>query len=114
MDRQALQALLGREPDATDQPPGTYRFRARRKAPWQPVRIMFNADEQTWYCLLNGALVGFGADPADIPFIQNHGPFHPISPGEYYDMILAYADAKPGTPLKDPQSPVNLRKSKPL
>jgi hypothetical protein len=105
---------IGRERSATDQPPGTYRYRARRKAPWQPVRILW--DGEMWHCLLTGRPVrGSGTcDPMDIPFIRDRAPFHPVSEIEYLQLVLAYEAARPGSPLLTPDEPVDMRRSAPL
>jgi hypothetical protein len=107
-------AALGRDRSATDQEPGFYRYRARRGAPWQPVRIILDGDG--WHCLVRGEPVaGSGQrDPLDIPFIRDRGPFHSISLVEYHVMIEDYRTAAPGSPLLTPDDPVDLRGSAPL
>lgn len=114
MTREEFTNALGREPSATDQPAGTYRYRARRGAPWQAVRIIY--DGSRWHCVVNGVAVsGEGqADPERIGFIMYHGPFHSITEAEYLAILADYADAKAGTPLATPAEPVNLRRSNPL
>lgn len=105
---------LGREPSATDQPPGTYRYKARRGAPVQAVRISY--DGAHWHCLLNGRVQpGSGcADPDGIRFINTFGPFWSITETEYKAIIQEYEAASPGTPLTMPTEAVNLRESEPL
>lgn len=114
MTREEFAAVLGREPSATDQMPGTYRYRATKGAPIQAVRISF--DGATWHVLLNGAVQpGSGAlDPSDIPFILWRGPFWSITEAEYMAILREYQDAGRGTPLRTPDQPVNLRESEPL
>jgi hypothetical protein len=106
---------LGRPVSATDQPPGTYRYRARRGAPFQAVKIMLS-DDGFWDVLLNGSPVARSGqlDPMDIPFVLNRGPFAPISEHEYRALILEFEMAADGSPLKTPDEPVNLRRSAPL
>lgn len=105
------QNALGRPLSATDQPPGTYRYRACRGAPWQPLRLLWDGFE--WHCLLRGEVVSESGrkDPNDIPFIRNRGPFHPISIQEYLELITAYRNARPGSPLSTPDLPVDFRRS---
>lgn len=103
--------MLKRQPEATDQPPGTYRFR-RRGGPLQAVRIIWDGAE--WSVLVNGEERGRAADPVEIDFILYHGPFWPISEAEYAQILIAYGKAKPGTPLATPDAPVDFRKSRPL
>lgn len=106
--------LLPRPPSATDQPPGFYRYRARKGAPWLPVRIMHDGD--LWHCLLNG-MVTFGSgkrDPQDIPFILYRAPFHAIKEAEYEALIEAYRQATVGHPLASPDEKIDLRTSRPL
>ena len=91
--------------------PGVYRFRARRKAPWQPVKIMF--DGWDYHVLVTGEVV-FGSgkpNPMDIPLLRERWPLHPISDREYGELMDAYANAKPGSPLLSPNEPINLRGS---
>lgn len=91
--------------------PGFYRYRSRRGAPWQPVKILF--DGYDWHVLLIGK-VAFGsgrADPFDIPLIKHRWPLFPITLSEYGVMIDAYANARLGSPLLTPNEPVNLRGS---
>src|SRR5271155_5418617 len=106
MNREEFAAALGREPAATDQPTGTYKYRAMRDAPWQPVRIIH--DEQGWWCFKCGELLNKRPrpDPDLIPFINIHGPFGEISWAEYMAMMKDYAAAGPGSPLKTPYKPV--------
>lgn len=103
------EAALGRERSATDQPPGHYWYRAGRGCPLQPLRIHW--DGHHWHVLLIGEPVrGSGQrDPMDIPFVRARGPFHPIPEGEYLRMIRDYETAPPGSPLRTPDQPVNLR-----
>jgi hypothetical protein len=105
---------LSRPLSATDQPPGTYRYRSGRRCPWQPVRIIY--DGYNWHVLLRGEPVkGSGqADPHDIPFVRFRAPFHPITMREYHDLLDDYRDAKPGSPLLTPDEPVNLRGAPPV
>lgn len=105
---------LGRERCATDQPPGTYRYRSRRGCPWQPLRILW--DGYLWHVLLIGKpVVGSGrSDPLDIPFVQWRAPFHPIPFIEYVRLIQDYEMALPGSPLLTPNEPINLREAPPL
>lgn len=112
MDREALAQALGRELQATDQPPGTYRYKEGRRCPWQAVSI--KRDRNTWYVLVNGEPVGSASDPADIPFIRDKGPFHEIDYEVYLQILDEYSAAKPGTPLRNPHAPVNLRQSRPI
>jgi hypothetical protein len=108
------QEALGREPSATDQPPGFYRYRAGRKCPWQPLRILW--DGEFWHVLLIGKPVRGSCekDPLDIPFVRDRGPFHPITMRQYHDMLDDYRAATPGSPLLTPDVPVNLREARPL
>lgn len=105
---------LRRPVGAEDQPPGTYRYRAKRGAPWQPLRILY--DGVLWHCLLTGKPVpGSGTlDPMDIPMIRDRGPFHAIDWETYTALIAAYEGAPPGTPLATPNEAVDLRRSRPL
>ena len=108
-DEQQQDLSAGLEPT-----PGVYRFRTRRRAPWQPVRIMHDGYE--WNVLVIGK-VAFGsgkADPFEIPIIAHRWPLHPISQQEYDAMMAEYALAKPGSPLATPDEPVDLRRSLPL
>ena len=106
--------IPGRDRCATDQPPGYYRFRLRRGAPFQAVRILH--DGEFWQMLRNGEPVRLSGqrDPLDIPFVRLWGPFHAITQAEYEEILAAYQAAEPGTPLASPDEPVNLRGSKPL
>lgn len=108
------QEFLGRTLGAEDQPPGFYRYRARRGAPWQALRILWDGAE--FHCLLSGEPVkGSPApDPALIDFILYRGPFHSVSETEYETLLAAYRAAPAGHPLRTPDEPVNLRGSKPL
>jgi hypothetical protein len=102
------------ETSSTDQPPGTYRYRARRGAPWQPVKLIY--DGVLWHCLLIGHPVFASGtyDVLDIPFVRTRGPFHPISEAEYVAMLAEYERAVPGSPLKSPDDRVDLRSAPPL
>ena len=112
---QDLEQLLGREPSAMDQLPGTYRYKTGRKCPWQPVRLM-RTDDGMWHCLLRGEPVTGSPrhDPQNIPFVYYFSPFHPISELEYAALIDEYRAAKIGSPLLRPDEPVNLRRAKPV
>lgn len=105
-DEQRLDLSSGLEPS-----PGVFRLRSRRGAPWQPVKILYDGYE--WHVLIIGQVTpGSGRrDPFDIPLIKKRWPLHEITQQEYDDMIAAYARAKPGSPLKTPDQPVNLRGS---
>ena len=105
---------LGRERATTDQPPGTYKYRSRRGCPWQPLRILW--DGYLFHVLLIGKPVpGSGrSDPMDIPMVLWKAPFHPISLTEYVRMIEEYENAPPGSPLRTPDQPINLREAPPL
>lgn len=105
---------LGRERCATDQPPGTYRYRARRGCPWQPLRILH--DGYLWHVLLIGKPVPRSgrSDPIDIPFVRDRAPFHPIPLSEYVRMINEYEEAPVGSPLRTPNEPVDLKGAPPL
>lgn len=94
-----------------DPTPGVYRFRARRGAPWQPVKILFDGYE--WHVLVIGKVAnGSGKlNPNDIPLLARRWPMLPITPSEYGSLIDAYANAKPGSPLLTPNEPINLRGS---
>lgn len=100
---------LGRERSATDQPPGTYRYRAGRGCPWQPLRILW--DGYHWHVLLLGKPVPESgrSDPLQIPFIRDRAPFHPITITQYYELMDEYGRAGPGSPLLMPDMPVDLR-----
>lgn len=108
------QKSLGRPASATDQPPGYYRFRRGRGRPWQPLRILLR--DGLWHFLLVGTPVrGSGeADPLNIAWVRDHGPFHPITREEYDALMDSYVAAEPGSPLTTPDEPVNLRRSPPL
>jgi hypothetical protein len=108
------EAALGRPWETTDQPPGTYKYKAGRGCPWQPLRILWDGYE--WHVLLTGKPVsGSGKkDPMDIPLVKWKAPFHPISLAEYVKMIEQYETAAPGSPLRTPDQPVNLRQAPPL
>lgn len=112
MTREEFAAALGRDPAPEDQLPGTYRYRARKGAPWQGVRISYKLG--WWICLLNGDAEGMARDPGKIPFIWKHGPFHSITEDEYMAILKDYAEAQPGSPYLTPDQPVNLRRIKPL
>lgn len=104
-----LDQMLGRPATCEDQPPGTYRYRHGKGCPWQPLRIMF--DDGRWFVLLRGEVVGFAADPTDIPLVKWRGPFHEISEEDYADLMAEYRKARPGSPLLTPEQPINLRDS---
>jgi hypothetical protein len=108
------QDALGRPVSATDQPPGTYRYRARRGAPLQPVLISWDGD--LWHVLLNGEPVPHSGqlDPMEIPFVLFKGPFPAITPDEYRCLIMEHEMAGPGSPLRTPDQAVNLRRAVPL
>jgi len=116
--RQEFAELLGREPDATDQPPGWYRYRAARGAPFQAIRIVY--EDGLWFCLVNGLSEYQGRrvagrnDPSEIPFIILHGPFHEITEEQYMAILRDYQEAAPGSPLETPEQPVNVRQARPL
>jgi hypothetical protein len=101
--------VLGRDVCATDQEPGTYRYRACRRCPWQPVRLLW--DGYKWHCLLRGQPVSASGqqDPLHIPFIKWHAPFHPIGVQEYLELVHAYNNARPGSPLLTPEKPISMR-----
>lgn len=105
---------VGRMPSATDQMPGTYKFRAFKGAPWQAIRISF--DGIWWHCICNGVVTRDSGrrDPADISLILWRGPFHRIPESEYMRILRDYDEAPPGSPLRTPNEPVNIRESKPL
>lgn len=112
MTREEFAAALGRDPAPEDQLPGTYRYRARKGAPWQAVRITYQ--DGMWFCVVNGRGDHWAYDPAKIPFIWRHGPFHSVTEDEYLAILKDYAEAHPGSPLNTPDEPVNLRRIKPL
>lgn len=115
MTKEEFAQILGREPSATDQPPGFYRYRIGRKKPWQAVRIMF--DGIWWHCLINGQPTedsGRWRDPEKIHFITWSGPFHSTTEEEYLKLIAAYETAPAGSPLRSPAERIDLRRSKPL
>ncbi len=88
---------------------GWFKFRERRGAPWQPLRVF--RDSGRWIVLLNGETVPHsGAELAkDIPFLLWRAPFHPITQAEYDRLCREYARAGQGSPLLRPGDPVDLR-----
>jgi hypothetical protein len=48
-------------------------------------------------------------DPMDIPLVKWRAPFHPIPMTEYVRMIAEYEAAPPGSPLRTPDEPVDMR-----
>jgi hypothetical protein len=93
---------------------GFFRFKERKGAPWQPLRIM--RESGTWVAILNGEVVkGSGSRLArDIPFLLWRSPFHPISEPEYDALLRAYKKAPTGHPLRQPGDRVDLRAAPPL
>lgn len=93
---------------------GHFRYRERKGAPWQPLRIMHESG--TWVALLNGDVVpGSGAKLAGaVPFLLWRSPFHRITEQEYAALLRAYKDAPPGHPLRNPGERVDLRAAPPL
>lgn len=96
--------------------PGTYRYRAGKGAPWQPVRIAF--DGYLWHVLIVGQVAhGSGnQDPRGIPFLDKHWPMHPIEEKEYMQLLREYLEAAkvPGHPLLTPDRATKLREAPPL
>jgi hypothetical protein len=109
------QDALGRPVSATDQPPGTYRYRTKKGAPWQPLKIMLT-DNGLWHVLLCGRPVSGSParDPEQIQLVLWRGPFDPISEHEYRALVLEHEMAPAGSPLRNPDEPVNLRQARPL
>lgn len=100
MTRDELTAALGREPSATDQPPGLYATRkpcrkSRDGNPGKAVEIVYNGE--VWGCLVNGELErGSGAlDPQEIPFILWNSPFWPATPDEHAATMKASLEYAP-------------------
>ena len=93
---------------------GYFKHRARKGAPWQPVRVM--RESGAWVVLLTGKVVpGSGARLAkDIPLLLWRAPFAPITEREYDSLLAAYEAAPPGHPLRWPDDPVDLRAAPPL
>lgn len=93
---------------------GFFRYRERKGAPWQPLRIIH--DNGHWSAILNGKLVhGSGSRKAkDIGFLLWRSPFNPISEEEYDRLLKAHSDAPEGHPLREPDRPVDLRGAPPL
>jgi hypothetical protein len=89
--------------------PGFFKYREKKGAPWQPLRVMREAGR--WVVLLNGKVVdGSGAEKAkDVPFLLWRAPFAPITQAEYHTLLDAYENAPPGHPLRKPGEPVDLR-----
>ena len=112
MDRDEFRSLLGREPSATDQPPGYYKFRMKGR-PWRAVHIVHMYG--WWAVVIDGVrTASIAKDPADLGFILAFGPFHPISEEEYLNILRDYAEANERSPLKAPDQPINLRHADPL
>lgn len=88
---------------------GFFRYRERKGAPWQPLRIM--RESGAWVALLNGDVVpGSGARLAkEVPFLLWRSPFYRISENDYDALIRAHAAAPPGHPLRTPGDKVDLR-----
>jgi hypothetical protein len=100
------------EPDPDDietVTPGFFKYRARKGAPWQALRVM--RESGCWVALLNGDVVKGSGKPLarDIPFLLYRSPFTPISEAEYDALLRAYENAPPGHPLRSPEEPVDLR-----
>lgn len=93
---------------------GYFRFKERKGAPWQPLRIM--RESGTWVAILNGVVVkGSGSRLArEVPFLLWRSPFHPISVTEYDALLMAHENAPAGHPLRNPGEPVDLRAAAPL
>lgn len=91
-----------------DPSPGTYRYRARRGAPWQAVRITHGPG---WNVYLNGALLPDAGveDWIKHEWLLWNWPLHPIDEREYDALLKAAEQARPGDPLATPDQPVNLR-----
>ena len=88
---------------------GFFRYRERKGAPWQALRVM--RESGCWVALLNGEVVpGSGAEKAkDINFLLWRSPFTPITPQEYDALLQAHESAPPGHPLRTPGEKVDLR-----
>jgi hypothetical protein len=88
---------------------GYFRYREKKGAPWQPLRVM--RESGLWMVFLNGKLVeGSGkAKAKDIPFLLWRSPFQPINEAQYHALLDDYASAPPGHPLRRPGEPVDLR-----
>jgi hypothetical protein len=93
---------------------GFFRYRQRKGAPWQPLRVM--RESGTWIAILCGNVVeGSGARLArDVPFLLWRSPFYPISVNEYDALLSAYDSAPAGHPLRQPGERVDLRAAPPL
>lgn len=107
--KQDATAAVGVEPE-----PGWYRWRTRKGAPSQPVKITLTGG--LWFALVNGAVTpGSGRpDSLDVPFLRFNWPLHPITEAEYDHLVSAFRAADPGHPTHRPDDPVNLRRAKPL
>ena len=94
--------------------PGFFRYRARKGAPWQALRVM--RESGRWVALLNGEIVpGSGAEKArDVPFLLWRSPFTPITEAEYDALLQAHQSAPDGHPLRKPEEKVDLRGAPPL
>ena len=88
---------------------GFFRYRGKKGAPWQPLRVM--RESGRWIVLLNGTVVqGSGHTKAKhIPFLSYRAPFHEITEAEYHDLIRQYREAPPGDPLRTPDEAVDVR-----
>jgi hypothetical protein len=93
---------------------GFFRYKERKGAPWQPLRIM--RESGAWVVLLAGNVVaGSGAAKArDVPFLLWRSPFHAITEQAYDALLREYQNAPPGSPLQNPSEPVDLRAAPPL
>lgn len=98
MTSDEFRAALGREPSATDQPPGVYTDKrigvtplaARKGDPVRGVRIVYDAPY--WFCFVNNELApGSGVhDPMEIPFVLWNAPFWPTTEATHTEVVDFY------------------------
>lgn len=93
---------------------GWYSVRLVKHGPQVPARILNYGD--AWMVLLRGNPTGpANADPWRVEGMERVAQYgRLISENEYHDMLERDDAARPGEPLHDPTTPVDLRKSRSL